>query len=41
VSTDEAVEALCAKLFRSDLFIQNSDAVRYQLISIANEVFRP
>jgi hypothetical protein len=38
LSTDEDAEFCCAKLFRSELFIQNADKVRYELISIANEV---
>jgi hypothetical protein len=32
------VEQCCAKLFRSELFVKNSDVARYELISIANEV---
>ena len=39
LSNDEDVEQCCAKLFRSELFIRNADAVRYELISIANEVY--
>jgi hypothetical protein len=35
---EEDVEQCCAKLFRSELFIKNSDVARYELISIANEV---
>jgi hypothetical protein len=36
--TDEDVEQCCAKLFRSEMFIQNADVARYELISIACEV---
>jgi hypothetical protein len=35
---DDDVEQCCAKLFRSKLFIQNSDTARYELIAIANDV---
>jgi hypothetical protein len=38
LTTDENVEGCCATLFRSQLFIRNSERVRYELISIANEV---
>lgn len=38
LTTDGNVEGCCATLFRSQLFIRNSDRVRYELISIANEV---
>jgi len=41
LSTDEDVELFCATLFRSQLFIQNAETVRYELISIANEVYIP
>jgi hypothetical protein len=35
---DEDVESCCSRLFRSELFIRNSDAVRSELIALANEV---
>ena len=38
LKSDEDIEACCAKLFRSDLFIRNADRVRFELISIAMEV---
>ena len=36
--SDDDVEYCCGKLFRSEVFLKNSDKVRYELISIANEV---
>lgn len=39
LATEEDVELCCDRLFRSELFIKNSDGVRYGLISIANEVY--
>jgi hypothetical protein len=41
LTTDEDVEECCATLFRSQLFIRNSERVRYELISVANEVRPP
>lgn len=38
LTTDENVEQCCANLFRSQLFIRNAEKVRYELISIANQV---
>ena len=36
--SDDDVEYCCGKLFRSEVFLKNREKVRYELISIANEV---
>ena len=41
LTTEEDVEGCCATLFRSQLFIRNSERARYELITIANEVCIP
>ena len=38
LATDEDAEYCCTRFFCSELFIRNSDQVRYELISIANDV---
>jgi hypothetical protein len=36
--SDDDVEYCCGKLFRSEVFLKDGEKVRYELISIANEV---
>ena len=36
--SDDDIEYCCGKLFRSEVFAKNGEKVRYELISIANEV---
>ena len=41
LKSDEDVEYCCDRLLQSEVFQRESDKVRYELISIANEVLPP